>query len=61
MAKKMFLRRKRAIQSAQIPSVKREEIASTSRNNPLSEQLHFMFLKKPQNLFQNLMRPAVVC
>ena len=44
MAKKVFLNRERAIPSAQTPSVSRDEIASTSRNNPLSEQLPFIIL-----------------
>ena len=42
MAKKVFLSRERAIPSAQTPSVGSEEIASTRRNNPLSEQLPLM-------------------
>ena len=44
MAKKVFLSSERAIPPAQTPSVSREEIASTSRNNPLSEQLPLMIL-----------------
>ena len=44
MAKKVFLSRERAIPSTQTPFVSRAEIASTSRNNPLSEQLNFMIL-----------------
>ena len=44
MAKKVFLSRETAISSAQIPYVTRAEIASTIRNNPLSEQLTFMIL-----------------
>ena len=44
MAKKVFLSRKRPIPSAQTPSVSSEELASTSRNKQLSEQLPFMIL-----------------
>jgi len=51
MAKKMFLNWERAIPSAQTPSVSREEIASTSRNNPLSEQLPFMILDETSKSF----------
>ena len=40
----MFLVSERAIASALIPSVSSEEIAFTSGNNPLSEQLPFMIL-----------------
>jgi hypothetical protein len=43
-AKNVFLSREIAIPSAQIPSVSREEIACTSGNNPLSEQLPFLLL-----------------
>jgi hypothetical protein len=51
MAKKVFLNRERAIPSAQTPSLSREEIASTSRNNQLSEQLPFMFLNETSKSF----------
>jgi len=61
MAKKVFLSRERAIPTAQIPSASRDEIASTSANNPLSEQLFLRFWMRPQNHFQNLMRPGAVC
>jgi len=44
MAKKVFLNRERAIPCAQAPSVSREEIASSSRNKHVSEQLPFMTL-----------------
>jgi len=44
MPKEMFLSRERGIRSAPITSVSREEIASTRRNNPLSEQLPFIIL-----------------
>jgi len=42
MIKKLFLNWRRAIPAAQVPSVSRKEIASTSRNNPVLEQLHFI-------------------
>jgi len=41
MAKKLFLNMESAIPSTQIPSISREETASTSGNNPLSEQERF--------------------
>jgi len=51
MANKVFLSRERAIPSAQTPSVSREEIDSTCRNNPLSEQLSFMILDETSKSF----------
>jgi hypothetical protein len=51
MAKKVFLNRERAIPTAQVPSVRREEtdseVASSRRNTPVlatSEQLPFSIL-----------------
>jgi len=52
MAKKVFLSRERGIPSAQAPSVSREEMASTSGNNPLSEQLPFLILDKTSKSFR---------
>jgi len=51
MAKKVFLSSERAIPSPQIHSVSREEIASTSKNNSLSEQLPFMILDETSKSF----------
>ena len=51
MTKKVFLSTQRAIQPVQNPSVKRYEIASTSRNNPFSEQLNFMIFDETSNFF----------
>jgi len=42
MATKVFLCMERAVAYVQTPCVSSEEIASTSVNNPLSEQLPFM-------------------
>ena len=47
----MFLVSERAIASALIPSVSSEEIAFTSGNNPLSEQLPFMILDETSKFF----------
>ena len=47
----MFLSRETALPSAQTPSVSREEIASTSKINPLSEQLPFMILDETSKSF----------
>ena len=54
MAEKLFLSSERAIPSAQTPSVSNAEIASTSRNNPLSEQLPFMILDETSTSFPKL-------
>ena len=43
MIEKVFLNGERAIPSVQAPSVKRAELASTSRKNPVSEELPFYF------------------
>ena len=51
MAKKVFLSREKAIISAQALSVSRVEIASTSGNNPLSEQLPFLNLDETSKFF----------
>jgi len=51
MAEKVFLSSERAIPSAKTPSVNREEIASASRNNPLSEQLPFFILDETPKSF----------
>jgi len=66
MTKKMFLNRERAIPTAtEAPSVSREDIVpSTSRNisaSETTEQLPFRILDELLNLFQNLIRPGVVC
>jgi len=53
MAKKGFLSRERTIPSAQIPSISKEEIASTSKNNPWSEQLPFMILEETSKSIRN--------
>jgi len=44
MAEKVFLSSERAIPSVQTPFVSKAEIASTSSNNPFSEQLPLMIL-----------------
>ena len=51
MAKIVFLNRERAIPTTEVPSVSREEIASSSRNNPLSEQLPFLILDDTSKSF----------
>ena len=51
MAKKVFLSRERAIPSAKTPSASRDEIASTSRNNPFLEQLTFRILDDTSKYF----------
>ena len=51
MAKKVFLNRERAIPTAEVPSVNREEVASTSRDNTVSEQLSFLILNKTSKCF----------
>jgi len=57
MAKKMFLNRERAIPSAQVPSVRREEqdteiTSSSVRNSPVSEiQLPFKILDETSKSF----------
>jgi len=51
MAKKVFVNRERAIPSPQTTSESREEITSTSRYNPLSEQLPFMIVDETSNSF----------
>ena len=61
MAKKVFLSSERALSLAQIPSVSREERASTITNNPLSEKLRFIILDETSKSFPNLMRPVVDC
>ena len=53
MAKKVFLNRERAIPTTEVPSVSREEIASTSRNNPVTEQLPFLILDETSKSFEN--------
>jgi len=51
MPEKVFPSSERTIPSAQTPYVNRAEIASTSRNNPLSEQLPFMILDETSKSF----------
>ena len=53
MVKLLFLIRERAIPNAGVTSVSRAEIASTSRNNPLSEQLPFLILDETSKMFSN--------
>jgi len=47
----LFLNREKAISSAQAPYVSMEEIASTSRNKPMSEQLPFLILDQTAKSF----------
>jgi len=51
MAKKMFLNGDRAIPPAQTLSVSREEIATTSGNNRLSEQSHITIFDETSKSF----------
>jgi len=68
MAKNLFLNRERAIPSAQVPFVRREEpdteiASSSSRNTSVAEttvQLPFRILDET-SLFQNLTRPGEAC
>jgi len=59
MAKKLFLNRERAIPTAQVPSVSRDEpqseVATSSRNSPMSEiteQLPFDFGRDDQFVYK---------
>jgi hypothetical protein len=67
MAKKIFLTRQRAIPTTDFPHVsagRRESEAGPSSGNTLSrmaDELTFMILDGTTKLFQNLMRPGVVC
>ena len=51
MVKKVFLNSERAIPAAGAPSLSREEIASTSRNSTVSEQLTFLILDETSKSF----------
>ena len=54
MARKVVLNMERAIPSAEVTSVSREELASSSRNNPVSEQLPFLILDETSKAFPKL-------
>ena len=56
----MFLSKEGAIPYAQNPSVSREDIASTSGNNSLSEQLTFMILDVTLKSFPKINAIGVV-
>ena len=51
MAKKVFINRERAIPTVDVRSVSREEIASTSRNNPVSERQPHLILDETSKSF----------
>jgi len=53
MGKKLFVIKERIIPSAQAPSVSRNEIASSSRHNPVTEHLHFFILDETVKSFPN--------
>jgi hypothetical protein len=69
MAKNLFLKRERAIPTAEAPSLSREEsdsgIAySSGRSSSVlgtTRQVPFMILDETSKSFQNLTRPGVVC
>jgi hypothetical protein len=51
VVKKVFLNRERPIPTAQAPSVRREEIPTSNKYSPVSEQLSFMILNETSKYF----------